>query len=240
MFCRKCGTEIPENAQFCPNCGTTIGNTESASIGDTFKNSFQTVASNIQKQQQEQEPSYMEPSAYQKVFVEPDEQLLGTLGNGYLESILNKKVKKCHGLLTDKRVYFQGTFFSGSGKSLVSDKAEKIVDIEDITGTGFRYTSSVMKKIIVSILIPIIIAILYFVLRLDIFFPPDNAPKLLFLEIFSIIYSVITYLKGRATYFVIEYAGGAICFNASIIGLSHVKDFNKQIRRAKDHAKGKN
>jgi hypothetical protein len=47
----------------------------------------------------------------------------------------------------------------------------------------------------------------------------------------------IKYLLNRKVYFILEYAGGAIRFDAIIVGLSNVKDFNKQIRRAKDHAK---
>ena len=26
MFCSKCGSQIPEGAAFCPNCGQTVGN----------------------------------------------------------------------------------------------------------------------------------------------------------------------------------------------------------------------
>lgn len=28
MFCEKCGTQLPESAEFCPNCGTSIANAE--------------------------------------------------------------------------------------------------------------------------------------------------------------------------------------------------------------------
>ena len=173
----------------------------------------------------------MKPSAYQKIFVEPDEQLLGTLGNGYLESMLNKKVKKCHALLTDKRVYFQGTFFDGRGKTLQQDIIEKIVDLEDITGTGFRYNKPF------RILTTVIMLVIWWLLIIS--FGYYYSPVGLFGTIITILITIIKYIKSRKTDFMLEYAGGAIRFNASIIGLSHVKDFNMQIRRAKDHAKAK-
>ncbi|MCM1185626.1 MAG: zinc ribbon domain-containing protein [Lachnoclostridium sp.] len=212
MFCGNCGAKLEENATFCPQCGRAV----------------------VEKSE-----SPNNTGASNQLFVSPDETLIATLGNGFAEDILYKKIKSCKALLTDKRVYFQGIFYSGAGKALSTQKEEMIVDLEDITGTKFRYSAFFWKKIIISILIPIILAVLYFVMDLDWFFPPDNAPKLLFLEIFSVIYAVLTYLKGRITYFAIEYAGGSICFNATIVGLADVRDFQKQMRRAKDALRGK-
>lgn len=239
MFCSECGKQLEDNVLFCDNCGARIKENEDGVVGVVEK-SVQEVSPTIQSR--EQESSYMESSVYHKVFVEPDEQLLGTLGNGYLENMLNKKIKKCHALLTDKRVYFQGTFFSGSGKTLQQDIVEKTIDLEDITGTGFRYSKPIGILVpIISLLIPWALALLYYICRLHWFFPPDNAPKLGLLgSVVSILIIVIMYLKNRKTNFILEYAGGCICFDAMILGLSNVKDFDKQIRRAKDKAKGKN
>lgn len=228
MFCAKCGKEIPEGARFCKSCGAPVGGADNVTIAGAVGNSFPNLKNTVQEKEKEMEAVYMDESAYSKVFVELDEQLLGTLGNGYLENILGKKVKKAHALLTDKRVYFQGTFFSGSGKKLQQDIVEKIVDLEDITGTGFRYNKPI--GLLWTIITTVIMGVLGAVVggcRLGAFIG----------ILISVLIYIIKYLLRRRVYFILEYAGGAIRFNATIIGLSNVKDFNKQIRRAKDHAK---
>ena len=39
MFCSGCGKEIPENTQFCPNCGKAVN----ASMGDKFESSVNEI-----------------------------------------------------------------------------------------------------------------------------------------------------------------------------------------------------
>lgn len=240
MFCAKCGKEIPEGAKSCESCGATVGGANNATIVSAVGNSFTNLKNNIQEKEKEMEATYMDESAYSKVYVEPDEQLLGTLGNGYLENILGKKVKKTHALLTNKRVYFQGTFFSGSGKNLQQDIIEKVVDLEDITGTGFRYNKplGILATIITVIITGIMGALVGYIWG-DIC--GDEVVGLVVGIIIGIVISVLIYIikyfLSRKVDFILEYAGGAIRFDAKIIGLSNVKDFNKQIRRAKDHAK---
>lgn len=235
MFCAKCGKEIPEGAKSCESCGATVGGANNATIASAVGNSFTNLKNNIQEKEKEMEATYMDESAYSKVFVEPDEQLLGTLGNGYLENILGKKVKKTHALLTDRRVYFQGTFYSGNGKNLQQDVVEKIVDLEDITGTGFRYNKpiGIIKSIITTIIMGIVGCVCFVFILGDWYWWQGTAIGILI----SALIFTINYLLNRKVDFILEYAGGAIRFDATIVGLSNVKDFNKQIRRAKDHAR---
>ncbi|MCI8530103.1 MAG: SHOCT domain-containing protein [Lachnospiraceae bacterium] len=42
-------------------------------------------------------------------------------------------------VISNKRVYFRGSCFSGQGKSLVKTDEEQTVDIKDVTGSGFIY-----------------------------------------------------------------------------------------------------
>ncbi len=42
-------------------------------------------------------------------------------------------------VISNKRVYFRGSCFSGQGKSLVKTDEERTVDIKDVTGSGFIY-----------------------------------------------------------------------------------------------------
>ena len=184
MFCGNCGKQIEDTANVCPYCGTMVEKEE-------------VVSSN----------------QYGKIFVEPDENYVGSLGNSYLNSFLtSSELKRCVALLSDKRVYLRGNMVDINTGKIERTNMQKTIDLEDITGTGFVYVSPQIWKLVVAILtcwmiIPAIILI-------------------------------VSYLKNRDTLFFIEYAGGCIKFDASIYGLAESQDFEKQIRRAKNKLKG--
>mgnify|MGYP000957322532 CR=1 FL=1 len=184
MFCGNCGKQIDDSCNVCPHCGTRIEK-------DVVKG---------------------KDDIYKVIFVEPDENYLGSLGNGYLNSFLtNKKIKRCIALLSDKRVYLRGNMVDINSGKIERFNMQKTIDLEDITGTGFVYSSPQVWKLVLAILT--IWAII---------------PAILLL---------VSYLKGRNTLFFIEYAGGCIKFDASIYGLAESQDFERQIRRAKNHVK---
>lgn len=190
MFCGNCGKQIDDSCNVCPYCGTRIKQ-------DTR------IEKDVVKEKDD---------IYKVIFVEPDENYLGSLGNGYLNSFLtNKKIKRCIALLSDKRVYLRGNMVDINSGKIERFNMQKTIDLEDITGTGFVYSSPQVWKLVLAILtIPVII------------------PAILLL---------VSYLKGRNTLFFIEYAGGCIKFDASIYGLAESQDFERQIRRAKNHVK---
>ncbi len=184
MFCGNCGKQIDDSCNVCPHCGTRI----------------------------EKDVVKEKDDIYKVIFVEPDENYLGSLGNGYLNSFLtSKKIKRCIALLSDKRVYLRGNMVDINSGKIERFNMQKTIDLEDITGTGFVYSSPQVWKLVLAILT--IWAII---------------PAILLL---------VSYLKGRNTLFFIEYAGGCIKFDASIYGLAESQDFERQIRRAKNHVK---
>ncbi len=190
MFCGNCGKQIDDSCNVCPYCGTRIKQ-------DTI------IEKDVVKEKD---------VTYKVIFVEPDENYLGSLGNGYLNSFLtNKKIKRCIALLSDKRVYLRGNMVDINSGKIERFNMQKTIDLEDITGTGFVYSSPQVWKLVLAILT--IWAII---------------PAILLL---------VSYLKGRNTLFFIEYAGGCIKFDASIYGLAESQDFERQIRRAKNHVK---
>lgn len=238
MICLKCGSEVPEGARFCDKCGSVVEEVQKPQQEQTATvNDFNYTSPSTQGQQV---MAYGSNSSYSQVFVESDEQLLATLGNGWITNMLFGRTKKCNALLTDKRVYLQGIFFSGQGKSLLQEKYEKIIDLEDITGTGFLYSTGI--GILLTLLVVFVPAILGFILSGGyrslrygyLIFSGAGMGLLL-----GILVATIIYILSRKTYFIIEYAGGSIRFEASIIGVSDVRDFQKQIRRAKDRVKRK-
>ncbi len=250
MNCKTCGEPLADGAKFCGKCGAVVSEAAGDSRveqppGDMANRlkSYAAKAGEAFQPQSEPQEQLMPTSSYSsKVFVEPDEQLQGTLGNGYLENLtlLGRRMKSCRALLTDRRIYFQGRLLTGQGKDLRHDICERIVDVEDITGTGFVYSKPLG---ILASIIKLLVSVLAMLLSngFGIIRHFNNYEYVLSLMgiVVAILWIVISYLINRWTLFAIEYAGGIIKFDAQIIGLSAVRDFQKQIRRAKDHAREK-
>lgn len=244
MFCSSCGNELPDGAKFCEVCGAKIGENDTISAetlkntaneyvqkaGDFLKNTGVVALNDSETSQYNVSDTSPE---LKKIFIEPDERLIGKFGNGYLVNLLYKKVKKCNALLTNKRVYLKGTFYSETGKSIFKTTEERILDLEDVTGTGFIYTQ--ISKIMILLDILFIIGALCTSIGIGGYYA-WFIPVLL---IIAAIISVIITLKSRRILFFIDYAGGRIKVNAKLIGLSDVRDFHKQMRRAKDARTGK-
>lgn len=182
MFCGTCGNKIDDTCNVCPYCG-------SIAVKESVSN-----------------------NKYERIFIEPNENYISSLGNNYLNSFLTEqKIERCVSILSDKRVYLRGNMIDVNFGEIERINMQKTIDLEDITGTGFVYSSPQIWKLVVAILTaPIII------------------PAILLL---------ISYFKNRNTLFFIEYAGGCIKFDASIYGLAESQDYEKQIRRAKNRLK---
>lgn len=52
---------------------------------------------------------------------------------------INGNLRRGFAIISDKRVYFRGSCFSGQGKDLKKTDEERTVDIKDVTGSGFIY-----------------------------------------------------------------------------------------------------
>ncbi len=168
-------------------------------------------------------------------FVNPNERLISSIGNGFFTNLLFGNAKSCSAMLTDKRVYFRGTIYQSQGKAIKKTTEERTIDVEDITASGFIYTRLSILSIVLGVLLMVIALVLYFNLPpryYDRFVREFCLCSLCFA--FGLILLLCTIIISRKTWFYIEYAGGRIQLDARIIGLSDVQDFNKQIRRVKD------
>ncbi len=77
---------------------------------------------------------------FETYFVSKNEQYISSLGNGYIMNYLTSgSLKKGFAIISNKRVYFKGSCFSGHGKFFLKTNEERTVDIKDITGSGFIY-----------------------------------------------------------------------------------------------------
>jgi len=209
MFCGKCGAEVLDGAKFCDKCGVAIG-TEQVFVKE-------------------------EKIDVKSAFIDPDEQLVEKIGNGYFINLLYSKVKDCNLLLTDKRVYLKGSFFDGGSKFSPMTREERIIDIEDVTGTGFIYESIPWLVLILDVLFTVVSFVVTIVYG-------PGADALIIPMIAACLGGVLLAVKifmSRKILFFIEYAGGRILIDAKLIGLEDVRDFHKQMRRVKDNIKGK-
>jgi len=120
MFCGNCGKQIEDTINVCPYCGVMVEN--------------EVVVGNDSK--------------YSKIFVEPDENYIGSLGNGYLNSFLTDKgINRCVAILSDKRIYLRGNMIDLNSGKIERFNMQKTIDLEDITGTGFVFCKSASMEI---------------------------------------------------------------------------------------------
>lgn len=74
-----------------------------------------------------------------EILVDPSEKFVSVLGNNYVQSFLNTGyIGNGFAVLTDRRVYFKGTCLYKQGKKYVKRNEERILDIENVTGSGFE------------------------------------------------------------------------------------------------------
>jgi hypothetical protein len=260
MFCGMCGAEVKGNAKFCPKCGTAINVEEQAPeqtpenmptenvldnemhVEDKTEVTENVTAPNgtveaeqIYKMQTYTPSPKFTGNKYEKVFVEPDENYIASLGDGYLNSFLtSRKIKRCVALLSDKRVYLRGNMLDINSGKIARINMQKTLDLEDITGTGFIYMSPKIWSLVLGIIYSLAYLFLIMLWGLDDW---DTAFPFAILALASYALYIISYIKDRHTFFFIEYAGGCIKFDASIYGLAEAQDFEKQIRRTKNKVK---
>lgn len=172
----------------------------------------------------------------QSMFVDANEKQIATLGGNYLRNFLaTGSLDKGFCTISDKRVYFRGKCFYKSGNNYKNSKEERVVDLKDITGTGFIEARHWWMKI-VSPVCAVLALVLFFLLEgkeVDIvtgFFFALWVACVGGAVIFTILYFV---LKQRL--FEISYAGGKIAFKASNYSEEEMQSFQKELRRAKDN-----
>lgn len=80
-------------------------------------------------------------------FLSPEEKLVTTLGNTYIQNFFSTGwIQKGFAVVSDKRVYFQGTSYdllykSNGKRKLIRTQKSRTVDLKDVTGTGFEQIS---------------------------------------------------------------------------------------------------
>lgn len=186
---------------------------------------------------------------FTKLFSSPTEKFICSLGNSYLENFLaNGTLSRGFSVLSDKRVYFNGTCYTRSSGGKFSKTSEtRIVDVKDVTGTGFVQFNPVWM---------IIVAFINFVFWAMMLFMTDTvfgmagpAPVytasgmetdytmqiiMLTLMVAPTIVLLVAAILNRRTLFEISFAGGGIAFNTAWLDKAEIETFQRNIRLAKD------
>jgi len=75
---------------------------------------------------------------FSKFFMEPTEKFICALGNSFLKNfLLDGSINYGFAVVSDKRVYFKGRCFTLAGWKYRLVQEERVVDVKDVTGTGY-------------------------------------------------------------------------------------------------------
>lgn len=174
-------------------------------------------------------------NVYGGQFCARDENQITTIGTGYIANFAaDGEGKRAGATLTNKRIYFSGSVYTRDSKGrFVSYEQRKIVNIRDVTGTGYDFYRP-LHWITWSI-VSIIVSIAGFMMspESDLFTMFGVIGLVLFLVFIS------TYFSTRMTLLSVEYAGGNIAFNVRWIQAHEQDDFIRNIHLAKDKLYGK-
>lgn len=171
------------------------------------------------------------------MFVDANEQQIAVLGGNYLSNFLaTGSLSNGFCVLSDKRVYFRGKCYYKSGGDYKARSEERMVDVKDITGTGFAETRLFGLKILgfVSLAWALISAVIAKLPSnsvhsgwwMETYFPMCVLPALLAWAVYFFV---------RSKVFEISFAGGHIAFKASQYDAAEMQNFQKSVRKAKDN-----
>lgn len=232
--CPHCSTQNDDASRFCEKCGESLGGAASPAANDSLRGDellnkagdllsagaqrARKAAEGFQKAASEGAAKASQGTAKRKKleFVDQGETAVATIGNSYLENyLLGGSTSKGVGILTQKRFYYMGKCFFGSGKNLGSNTKEGVVNIEDISYTEFSHVRHI------GLLIPAILLTLAAI-------PLPNA------VFFAALPFYIMYFIMRSSCFVIAFSGGSFVFNIHLYPIEDIQDFQRQLYLLKD------
>ena len=169
---------------------------------------------------------------FKSFFMSPQETMVTILGNSYLENFLqNGSVRKGFAVASDKRVYFQGKkYYINEAGEIEETHNSRIVDLRDVTGTGFdSYAEKSWKYRGIFMSVIFVICCLFLIDEWRIVLAVVAAFFLC-----ASLYCFFRYQKSKLSLIVIQYAGGEIGFDLNWFQNQEIEVFQKQLRLAKD------
>lgn len=229
MFCSNCGKEIPEGATKCSSCGMEIGNSNinfsdvANYAGDKINKAVSGVSEKTQAgfEAYKKEQNDRKVNSLSDIIIDSQEEQIAVIGSSYLNNALRGGgLTKGFGILTDKRFYFRGKCYTKIAGQHKAIDEEYIVDLENITATGFVFSRRFLL-LIMAVLAPFVC---YYIE-----FPYAIIP---------VIALLVLYYFTKMVMYEVYFEGGAVCVDVSKYGgMKEVKAFNKELRKAKDRVK---
>ena len=174
-------------------------------------------------------------------FCTQDEQVIATLGNGYVADFLPCSGEERPGAtLTNKRIYFSGkSYMFDQRGQLTPIRSREIIDVRDVTGVGFKQFEPV--QYLIGAAVAVFLGILFTALSAQ---PVPLASTSTWVITGFGFWSIgmgalfcavllITYFSNRKTLFVIHYTGGTLAIEASILRSEEQNTFMHGIHAAK-------
>lgn len=206
----------------CPACGTQLIN----GVCPRCTNAQMMAAQN------------RNDAKFTRLFMSPDEKLVATLGNNYIQNYLhNGSVRNGFAVVSDKRAYFYGTSYTISYNGRGNPNANKmsrsqVVDLKDVTGSGFIRMVNIGYAVLAWALV--IISIFLIMLLYDI---EEGLAVIGGLAALSaILFLIYQYYDNKLSLISIQYAGGEIAFDIRWFSGQEINNFHQQLRLAKDKA----
>lgn len=237
MFCAKCGSQLPEGANVCPQCGEKVEKEINFSdVTNYAGQKAQQVSDNIQSRMENIRQTQAEEKASRVVrdikdmFVSADEKQKAVIGGGYLSNMLQTGILgKGFGVLTNRRLYYRGKCFYKVGGRYMKTDEDCTIDLQDITSSGFTYTRHLW-------LLVMTVAVLAFgmyglIMTSSSTYPEYGSVILIFLIGIALL---AAYLYFKISVYEVTFAGGSLSIKASSFGVKEVRAFDKALRQAKD------
>ena len=206
----------------CPACGTQLIN----GVCPRCTNAQMMAAQN------------RNDARFTRLFMSPNEKLVATLGNNYIQNYLhNGSVRNGFAVVSDKRAYFYGTSYTISYNGRGNPNANKmsrsqVVDLKDVTGSGFIRMVNIGYAILAWALV--FISIFGIMLLYDI---EEGLAVIWGLAALSaLLFLIYKYYDNKLSLISIQYAGGEIAFDIRWFSGQEINNFHQQLRLAKDKA----
>ena len=218
-ICPVCGAENTDGDAFCKSCGAALEKAAPAGKSESGKGSA---------------PGGGKNASRRDVFVDPEEQIVASIGSGYLQNFLaDRTVKRSVGILTQKRFYYKGRNFSGAGRAMSSSTEEGMVPLESISFTKLVYTRKtglLILGILMLFLSAYVPMFFYLIDEMD----SNLWPWLMAGVVLVAVVFLVQYYTSRQTLFVISFPGGSFGFDARFYTVNEIRDFQRQLHALKD------
>ena len=167
-------------------------------------------------------------------FEKPDEQIMAILGQDYVASALQGKLRRTVHVLTDERLYQKGVVVYRTRTGWPEKyRGSEVIEIKDITMTSFEDVNNVAAIIMAVLIIALgVIGHIYSIIRPNEMMVTLSDVSILFGLLFMLV-SLIT----RPRLFIVDHANGTISTYARWYRETELSKFQDAISRATENVR---